>query len=189
MRIAPYNGGEGLNEQGANVNIGTIRSRVQLFRHRVQTDPELASDQLMVKLKEQIDNYAEKLFADPISVDGPEGQVIIQPQRTNNLLEQFFRRVRRGYRRRTGNNSMGSALQRMLAETPLVKNLDNTHYMRILLGDNADLEQLFAQIDAEQLHCDEASGIDEHNSLPGVKKLINLPELPGMFSRLFNQAK
>lgn len=189
MRIAPYNGTSGLNEQGANVKIGTIRSRVQQFRSRIRNDPELADDRLFVKLAEQIDNYTEKLFADPISVDGPEGQMIIQPQRTNNLLEQFFRGVRRGYRRRTGNNSMAAALQGMLAETPLVKNLDNTHYMRMLLGDNADLEELFAQIDAEQLNRDEAAGIDEQSSLPGVKNLINLPELPGLISELFNQAK
>ena len=43
----------------------------------------------------QIDKYWDKLFADPITVNTPIGQVTIQPQRTNNLLERFFRDFKR----------------------------------------------------------------------------------------------
>jgi hypothetical protein len=49
------------------------------------------------------------------------------------VLEQFFRSLRRDHRRRTGDNRMHRALQTMPADTPLVKNLSNPHYMQILL--------------------------------------------------------
>ncbi|BBO86534.1 hypothetical protein DSCO28_71000 [Desulfosarcina ovata subsp. sediminis] len=85
-------------------------------------------------MAKQIDQYGDKLFADPILLNGPSGTIVVYPQRTNNILEQFFRRLRRDYRRRTGNNTMRKALQAMLADTPLVKNLSNPAYLKILLG-------------------------------------------------------
>ena len=42
-------------------------------------------------MTEQIDKYWEKLFADPITVTSSSGEVTIQPQRTNNIFERFFR--------------------------------------------------------------------------------------------------
>jgi len=38
-------------------------------------------------------------------------------------------------------------LQTMLADTPLVKNLDNDEFMKILLDGKANLEQLFADLE------------------------------------------
>jgi hypothetical protein len=76
------------------------------------------SDPLCGKMAEQIDRYAHKLFADPIEVQTPSGPATVYPQRTDNILEQFFRSLRRDHRRRSGDNSM-------LADTPLVKNLSN----------------------------------------------------------------
>jgi hypothetical protein len=52
-------------------------------------------------------NTGSKLFADPIAVDTQQGKMIIQPQRTNNLLERFFRDIKRGYRKKNGSNTMG----------------------------------------------------------------------------------
>jgi len=34
----------------------------------------------------QIDTYGEKLFADPIVVKTAAGRMLVQPQRTNNIL-------------------------------------------------------------------------------------------------------
>lgn len=86
---------------------------------------EFTVDPLCRKVAKQIDQYGGKLFADPIERNSPSGPITVYPQRTNNILEQFFGRLRRGHRRRTGNNSMRKTLQAMLADTPLVKNLSN----------------------------------------------------------------
>ncbi len=133
MRIAPSGGRDGLNDDGAAPAMESIRQSVGQFRHRLDAEAKLAADPLCRKLAEQIDKYHDKLFADPIDVQTPSGPQVVYPQRTNNILEQFFRSLRRDHRRRTGDNRMHRALQTMLADTPLVKNLSNPDYMKILL--------------------------------------------------------
>ena len=64
-------------------------------------------------------------------------------------MERFFRDFRRGARRRTGHNSISRFLQSMIADTPLVRNLENPGYLKILLNGQATLEERFAQIDTE----------------------------------------
>ena len=126
--------------------MATIRQGVENFRRSLDDAPNLVADKLSKKMAEQIDKYDEKLFADPITVQTPIGQSTIYPQCTNNILEQFFCKIRRGYRRRTGNNSMHRALQTMLADTPLVKNLNNSDYMQIFLDGKENLAELFASM-------------------------------------------
>jgi hypothetical protein len=184
MRIAPAGGDSGLNDEGGSEAMSSIRQGVEKFRSYLNEDPKLAADPLSKKMAGQIDKYGDKLFADPITVDTPRGPSTIYPQRTNNILEQFFRGIRRGYRRRTGNNSMQKALQAMLADTPLVKNLDNPDYMKILLDGKANLEELFAELDST--HIDETADEQLDNTgriLPGFRQLINLPTLPDQVIR------
>jgi hypothetical protein len=88
-----------------------------------------------------LNKYWEKLFADPIAVYTDAGKKTVQPQRTNNIMERFFRELRRGIRRKTGLNSMSRALRSILADTPLVKNLENREYMDFLL--NTDFHEMF----------------------------------------------
>ncbi|MGD9849535.1 MAG: transposase, partial [Desulfuromonas sp.] len=133
MRIADAGGLDGLNDDGGQVEMDSIRDAVGRFRRRLDAETKLAEDPLCNKLAEQIDKYDGKLFAEPIRVQTPSGPALVYPQRTNNILEQFFRSLRRDHRRRTGDNRMHRALQTMLADTPLVKNLSNPHYMQILL--------------------------------------------------------
>ncbi len=58
----------------------------------------------------QIDHYWEKLFADPIEIKTLSGTQFVQPQRTNNIMEQFFRDLKRSYRKKNGNNSLTTIL-------------------------------------------------------------------------------
>lgn len=51
------------------------------------------------------------------------------------------------YRRKTGAQALGRTLRTMLADTPLVKNLKKTEYLKILLNGQPTLEALFAQIE------------------------------------------
>ena len=187
MRIALQGGTNGLNDDGTSKVITSIRQGVELFCRQINEDPKLADDRLSIKMLKQIDKYGEKLFADPISVHTPNGILKIYPQRTNNILEQFFRDLKRGQRRKTGNNSMSRILNSMLADTPLVKNLDNPEYMKIFLNGKANLEKLFAEID--QMQCTKNSKIDASHDrvLPGFRPVIELPVLPEYMVSLFNE--
>lgn len=185
MRIAPIGGGNGLNDDGTANAMSNIRQGVERFRCELQENPKLAGDSLSRKMVEQIDKYGDKLFADPIEVDTPNGTVTIYPQRTNNILEQFFRGVRHGHRRKTGNDSMRRWLQTMLADTPLVKNLDNPEYMEMLLDGKANLQELFAELASMPLDGTTESQTDTDRILPGYRKVINLPNLPEQVANWF----
>jgi len=189
MRIAPPGGGSGLNDDGTPEIMSTIQHGVELFRRRLDEDPELAVDPRSRKMAEQIDKYGEKLFPDPIEVDTPTGKVIIYPQRTNNILEQFFRGLRRGQRRKTGNNSMSRMLHTMLADTPLVKNLDNPNYMEVLLDGKANLEELFSELARTPFAADVKSQADIDRILPGFRAITKLPKLPEQVLRLFTKSQ
>jgi hypothetical protein len=173
MRIAPVGGINGLNDDGKEESMSSIKKDVLAFRKNLDGNTIYTSDRSCKKMAEQIDKYGKKLFTSPISVDTPQGKLLVQPQRTNNILEQFFRGIKQGHRRRTGNSKMGRYLQTMLADTPLIKNLDNPKYLDMLLDGKKKLEELFADID-DIIEND--SGDDQEcqvdKILPGFKKLM-----------------
>jgi hypothetical protein len=184
MRIALPGGVNGINDDGTAEAISTIRQGVEQFRRQLGEDHKLSADPLSRKMAEQIDKYGDKLFADPITVTTANGTIIIYPQRTNNILEQFFRGIRRGHRRKTGNDSMGRTLQTMLADTPLVKNLDNPGYMKLLLDGKTNLEELFAEVGAMPSKIPDECG-DSDRMLPGFRSLLKLATLPEQVVHLF----
>lgn len=172
MRIAEPGGHSGLNDDGTHRAMKSIRKGVELFRSRLDKDRKLANDALCRKVAKQIDKYSDKLFADPIQVSTPQGILILYPQRTNNMLERFFRALRRAHRRKTGDNSMSRVLHAMLADTPLVKNLQNPEYMEILLNGKESLEQLFAEIDNNRYTEALKTKPEADRILPGFRELI-----------------
>ena len=128
MRIACPNKTKGLND-GGDDDIKTIKSRVSHFRHSPTIVRLAANDTHYYKMVKQIDKYWDKLFADPIEVETPTGKLMIQPQRTNNLMEQSFRFLKRDRRKKNGQHSLTKTLKGMLADTPLVRNLSNSDYV------------------------------------------------------------
>jgi hypothetical protein len=94
MRIACPDSKRGLNDEGDG-DIKTIECRVKAVRDAEKIKTLSSSDTSYHKMVKQIDKYWDKLFADPIRVGTPTGEVIIQPQRTNNLREQSFRFLKR----------------------------------------------------------------------------------------------
>ncbi len=97
--IALPEGKNGINDNGDVSDMKSIEEKVTAFRkwllsnkHREKTYNTMVA---------QIDKYWKKLFADPIPVVGPDGVVRnIQPQRANNILERFFRDVKRQNRKK-----------------------------------------------------------------------------------------
>ncbi len=179
MRIAPKSGRAGLNDEGQKGNIRTIETSVKKFRAWLTSRKGYAQNTAAQKMIEQIDKYWKKLFADPITVQTPSGPILIQPQRTNNILEQFFRSLKRANRRRTGNASSRRMLRTILAETPLVKNLENPVYMKILLHGKASLEEVFAEIDIDTFREAFREAQDVPEKVPAkLKPLIDMPDFP-----------
>ena len=179
MRIAATSDRHGLNDEGQQGNIRTIEKRLKTFRAWLTRRKDYPQNPAAEKMIAQIDKYWEKLFADPITVETPAGPILVQPQRTNNILEQFFRSLKRANRRRTGNASSSRMLRTILAETPLVRNLENPSYMRILLSGKASLEEVFAEVDIDTFRDAFREAQDVPEKIPSkLKPLIAMPDFP-----------
>ncbi len=147
LRMAPISPDRGLNHEGAALDIKTLQQQVQTFTAQVRARSDYPTTPAWQKMIEQIDHYAPKLFADPLVVSTPQGSRTIQPQRTNNVMERFFRDLKRDCRHKTGCHSLGRSWRTMLPDTPLVKNLHHPDYLQILLDGRPSLQALFAEID------------------------------------------
>ena len=189
MRIAMPAGTHGLNDEGGSGHIRTIEKNVKAFRAWLTRRQDYPQDRAAGKMIEQIDHYWEKLFADPITVQTSSGHILIQPQRTNNILEQFFRRLKRAHRRRTGNASSGRMLRTILAETPLVRNLENPHYMQILFNGKPSLEAVFADIEIDTLRKAFSEAQDDPERIPAkLKPIIAMPDFPEKLLNMLEKA-
>lgn len=184
LRIAMPEGKNGLNDDGDETDIKTIEKKVTEFRDWLVSDEKRKETYL--KMIEQMDKYWEKLFADPLVVNTPEGQIIITPQRTNNILERFFRGEKRRNRKKSGTASLNKTLKTILADTPLVRNLENEEYLNIILNGCSTLAERFSQIDdkivREQLKEAEKN---QERIPPEAKLIIKQPDLPEKISALF----
>lgn len=180
MRIAPENGIEGLNDNGKVENIKTIEEKVSKFREWFVECNSLEGNKKYKSFVAQIDKYWDKLFADPIEIVTKDGATTIQPQRTNNILEQLFRDFNYGNMRKTGCASKEKNLKAMVANTPLVRNLKNEDYMQAILGKNKTLEEAFATIDSKLIQKNMEEAKFYPNKVPEkFKKLartINFPD-------------
>ena len=178
MRIAQPDSQAGLNDEG-DADIKTIKARVSLFRHSAEINELAATTIAYQKMVKQIDKYWNKLFADPIQVATKTGAVTVQPHRTNNILEQFFRYLKRNGRKRSGNHALTKTLKTMLAQTPLVKNLDNPRYMEIILNGKASLAERFADIDVVQVRKVFAEAQKVTQKYPKrMAEVFKIPDLP-----------
>ena len=179
LAIAIPQGKQGLNDDGREEDMKNIEEKVKRFRDEILPDKDYDG------MVGQIDKYWEKLFADAITVNTPEGRIAIQPQRTNNIMERFFRDLKRGGRRRSGTISLNKTLKFLLADTPLVKNLDHPEYMDLLLDGCGTLEERFAKIDShavvERLRAERKSRQQVAN---GMRKIIQRPDLPERLTQI-----
>jgi hypothetical protein len=146
---------------------------VSIFRNSDKIKAAAEANVDYKKMVKQIDKYWEKLFADPIMVTTASGEtILVQPQRTNNILERFFREIKRMYRSKSGTQSLNKVMKAMLADTPLVKNLSNPQYLTIILNGHNTLEERFAEID-EKLVRQEIKKSEGHQNISAKMKKGN----------------
>ena len=187
MSIAEPAGKLGLNDPGSGT-IHTIEARVKKFYHQLVGNDELQEIGYQ-KMRQQLEKYWEKLFADPIVVTRRGEPLTLTPQRTNNILEQFFRNMKHHYCRKSGYAAMNKSITAMLSTTPLVKNLDNPEYYKLLLNGSPSLAERFSQIDVttiQKMFSAETESVQRVN--PKIKKLIKDPKLPNRLMAMVRSA-
>ena len=175
MRIAPPQASDGLNNQGDNVDMNIMEQKLIKFNEKYEP---LADQQIVfAKMIKQIKKYWEKLFATPILVNTPNGQVRIQPQRTNNIMEQLFRYLKQGFRKRSGNAALTKTFRGILSDTPLVKNLSHPDYLKLILNGKSTLAERFSEIDIEQVRRELKEKKVQEGLIPSaMKKQLRSPQ-------------
>jgi ribosomal protein S20 len=169
LKIAEPEGKKGLNDDGDGCEIKSIARKVFEFTEKYVGSEEKGHQ----KMIEQIEKYREKLFADPIAckIDGKDA--FVQPQRTNNVMERFFRDLKRTLRGKSGSVSLKRQIAAMMPDAALIKNLENEEYLEILLGGAKTLEERFAQIDSHLFIREFAKMRSKNRKIPAdAKKLI-----------------
>jgi len=184
LRIALPEGKKGLNDNGDENETKSIEKKVTEFRQWLGNDEK--RKQTYSKMIEQLDKYWKKLFADPLVINTTEGPIRIAPQRTNNLMERFLRGEKRRSRKKSGTASLSKTLKTILAQTPLVRNLEKEEYCRILLSGCSTLAERFSQIDQKMVHEQlRQSELNQERISPAAKKIIKQPDLPQRILTLY----
>ena len=185
MRIAASDGKKGLNDDGEDVDIKTIEEAVSIFPNSNKIKAAAEANVDYNKMVKQIDKYWEKLFADPIMVTTASGEtMLVQPQRTNNILERFFRDLKRMYRSKSGTQSLNKVIKAMLADTPLVKNLSHPEYLKIILNGHDTLEGRFAEIDEKHVRQEMKKSEGLQGISARMKKVLRKPNLPSLLTKI-----
>ena len=98
-------------------------------------------------------------------------------------MERFFRDLKRIYRSKSGTQSLNKVIKAMLADTPLVKNLSNPEYVKIILNGHSTLEDRFAEID-EKLVRKQMAARNGRQGIPAkMKKVMRNPNFPLLIGR------
>lgn len=142
-----------MKETGTHAELRTIKRAVANFKTDLRKTIKATDDKslgksfqrILDKLKEQ----RKRLFSDPLTVyvDGEKRTIFIL--RTNNILEQHFRRFNYWCRRIHGNRSVRRNLENIPEQFPMVENLKNPNYVQLIFGDDKNIAEQFAKVDKD----------------------------------------
>jgi hypothetical protein len=181
MRIAPTEGGKGLNDDGEECDMPLMKKELGAFLKsaRIANNP----DKAYKKLVNQFAKYWKMIFAKPVEMRLPSGEVVrVSPQRTTNLMERLFRDFQRREYKRTGMGTLSRTVRAMVAETPLMKNLECPEFLHIILNGTPTLAARFVQLDQKYIQEDMKRQAQAKDPIPpAVKKVINHPDFRKVF--------
>lgn len=188
MKIAPIYGVKGLNDDGEECDITAMEEQLRVF---IESDEvENNSDKAYGKMIKQILKYWKMLFAKPVEVRLSSGEIVlVYPQRTSNCMERLFREFQRSEYKRTGMSTLGRTARAMIAETPMMKNLECPEFMNIILNGQPTLAARFAQLDLQSIRERMKESQNVEKLPPGLKKFVKNLDFHKIFIRATKLAK
>lgn len=140
-----------MKETGTHAELRTIKRAVANFKTDLKEKIENTDDKSLgnsfQKIISKLKEHQKRLFSDPLTVYINGEKRIIFILRTNNILEQHFRRFNYWCRRIHGNHSVRRNLENIPEQFPLVENLKNPNYVQLIFGDENKIAEKFAKID------------------------------------------
>lgn len=130
-----------------------IKNAVQRFLKALEKKNKKEKDKtlcdLFNKVINKINEYGERLFVDPLVVEVKDEKRTFFIHRTNNIVEQLFRWLNYGFRRIHGNHSIRRNLENIPEQLPLVENLKNPNYMKLIFGEETNIAAKFSEVDVK----------------------------------------
>jgi len=96
-----------------------------------------------------LEKYWEKLFVTNFKIDPNDSSKDIKMQRTNNISEGFFRKIKANQRRTHGNKNVGQDLNFYGSYLPIVWNLEDDEYVKTVYGSLEKIPVMFSQVSYE----------------------------------------
>lgn len=158
LAVAPQSTSNGLrqsSEEASCQELEKIKTAVERFMPSLEQQINQTENNALrasfTDVKERILKYWDKLFADPfiVEVNGEKKRFFIH--RTNNIMEQQFRLFAYGYRRVHGNRSIRRNLENIPEYLPLVANLKNPDYVKLIFCDESNMAKKFSAIDVNTI--------------------------------------
>jgi hypothetical protein len=114
------------------------------LRRELDSDPRPARCKAIKIVLKHLDKYWDGLFGHYLQFDNQQRYLMVQ--RTNNLAERFFRRVKRFVRRITGKKKLKREVDALPGHTLLVFNLKTPEYVKIVCGSLDQLPEAFGKL-------------------------------------------
>jgi len=102
-------------------------------------------------IEDRFVKYEENLLVTNIKVDTENGKKIIKLERTNNGIEQDFRKCRRHVRRLIGNKDVEETIQREGVGLSLLLNMKIPEYVRMVYDSWECMGKRFSEVNEESL--------------------------------------
>jgi hypothetical protein len=132
-----------------NIEAAVKKLTGSLRKRRPERGPAKAKRDGIDIILDHIDRHGECLWGHLIRLPKSAGGGTRLVDRTNNLLEGFFRGGKQGERRRSGRKKLTQDLEHLPAGAALAANLKKPDYLDIVCGTLGDLPRAFARLDAK----------------------------------------
>ena len=126
---------------------------VSLRQRRPERGPAKDMRQAIDIILTHLDRHGKFLWGHAIPIPQQLGEGVRLVDRTNNIDEGLFHRLKHGERRRSGRKNLAQDLERLPAGALLAFNLTRPDYVEIVCGNLDRLAQLFAGLDGPNRHC------------------------------------
>ncbi len=138
-------------ETNSDEEVCKIERELEGFKNELYIN--LLNDESQVREKkiiiDHLEKYKDKLFLTNFRIDPNDPSMDIIMERTNNIVEQNFRKFKRNQRRIHGNRNVGHDLNLYGSYLPVVWNLINDEYVKTVYGSMENIPFAFSQVPYE----------------------------------------
>ena len=175
-------------EHGANI-LNDIREQVDqlvesLKTRRPQRGPAKDIRKAIDIVLRHVEDHGDYLWGHVITSPDSTGGGIRLVDRTNNIIEGFFHKMKHDERRRSGRKKLTQDFEHLPAEAALVYNLNCPDYVEITCGTLDRLHEAFARLDIEDNEQAQVCGQHTPHASGNIIPLIETASLPTSDRRL-----